>query len=79
MGLDLYAQFLQVLYDRAINGTSQVGVLIRNDTSLVPYTVVDVLRCLSEFKVRDCWKAADRAPGALPPQEIDWRSGMAPE
>ena len=53
VGLDLYAQFLQVLYNRAINGTSQVGVLIRNDTSLVSYTVVDVLGCLSEFKVRD--------------------------
>jgi hypothetical protein len=43
VGLDLYTQFLQVLYDRAIDSTTQVGVLIRNDTSLVPYAVVDVL------------------------------------
>ena len=43
VGFDLYTQFLQVLYDRAIDGTAQVGVLICNDTSLVPYAIVDVL------------------------------------
>jgi hypothetical protein len=43
VGLYLYSQFLQVLHDRTIDGTPQVGVLIRNDTSLVSYTVVDVL------------------------------------
>lgn len=50
VGFDLYAQFLQVLYDRAIDGTAQVGVLIRNNTSLVSYAIVDILGFSNEPK-----------------------------
>jgi hypothetical protein len=43
VGLDLYSQLLQVLDDRAIDSTAQVGVLILNDMGLVSYAIVDVL------------------------------------
>jgi hypothetical protein len=44
VGFYLYAQFLEVLYYRSVNGTTKVGVLIRNDTSLVPDTIVYILQ-----------------------------------
>ena len=55
VGLDLYSQFLQVLDDRAIDGTAQIGVLIRNDTSLVSYAIVDVLEEVRLSPKTDCW------------------------
>ena len=76
VGLDLYSQFLQVLNDRAIDGTAQIGVLIRNDTSLVSYAIVNVLEEVRVSPKTDCWKQKNRAPEALPRREIDWQSGM---
>jgi hypothetical protein len=42
VGLDLYSRFLPVLDDRAIDGAAQVSVLVRSDTSLVSYAIVDI-------------------------------------
>jgi hypothetical protein len=44
VGFYLYAQFLEVLYYRAIDGTAKVSVLIGNNTSLVPDAIVYILK-----------------------------------
>jgi hypothetical protein len=44
VGLYLYAQFLKVLYYRAIDGTAKVSVLIGNNTSLVSDAIVYILK-----------------------------------
>ena len=44
VGLYLYAQFLEVLDYRSVNGTTKVGVLICNNTSLVPDAIVHILK-----------------------------------
>ena len=43
VGFYLYAQFLEVLYYRTVNGTTKVGVLIRNNAGLVADAIVYVL------------------------------------
>ena len=43
MSLDFSTKLLQMLNDRAIDRTSQVGMLVRNDAGLVANVVVYVL------------------------------------
>lgn len=43
MGLDLNPELLEVLDDRAVNRTAEVGVLVSDNTSLVANGVVYVL------------------------------------
>jgi hypothetical protein len=43
VSLYLYAQFLEVLYYRAIDCTTEVGVLICDDTSFVTDAIIYIL------------------------------------
>lgn len=43
MSLYLHAQFLEVLYYRTINCTTKIGMLIRDDASLVADAIIYIL------------------------------------
>lgn len=44
MGFDLGPELLKMLNDGAIDGTTKIGMLVRDDASLVSDATVDVLR-----------------------------------
>ena len=43
VGLDLRAEFLEVLDDGRVDGAAEVGVLVDDDARLVPNTIEHVL------------------------------------
>jgi hypothetical protein len=47
VGLDLGAQFLEVLYDGAVDRATEIGVLVGDDARLSPDIGVDVLYSVS--------------------------------
>ena len=51
MRLYLYTQFLEVLYYRPVDCTTQVGMLIRDDTSFVAYAIIYILFCSRKQEV----------------------------
>lgn len=70
MGLDLRSELLEVLDDRAIDGTPEISVLISNDSSLVADAIVDVLK----RRVRPYNQApTNNSPEDHPPRGTDSR------
>ena len=43
VGFYLNTQFLEVLYYGTVNCTTEIGMLVRNDTSFVADAVIDIL------------------------------------
>lgn len=43
MSFDLCSELLKVLHDRAVDGTTEVGMLISNDPSFVTYAIEYIL------------------------------------
>jgi len=66
--LYLYAQFLEVLYYRPVDCTTQVGMLIRNDTSFVAYAIIYILLCSRKQEVE---QSGVNAPGDHPHRGTD--------
>jgi hypothetical protein len=50
MSLYLYAQFLQMLYYATVDGTTEVGVLIRDDTGFVADAIIYILTMAQSHK-----------------------------
>ena len=50
MGLYLYAQFLEMLYYRTVDCTTEVGVLIRDGTCFVANAIIYILTAAQSHK-----------------------------
>ncbi len=46
MSFDLKVKLLEMLNDRTLDGLSEVGMMIRNDTSFIADVVVDILQTI---------------------------------
>ena len=51
MSLYLHAQFLEVLYYRTVDCTTKIGMLIRDDASLVADAIIYILVVQSRMRV----------------------------
>ena len=62
MGLYLYAQFLEMLYYGTVDCTTEVGVLIRDDTGFVADAIIYILTVAQSDKWVVGWIRAEKDP-----------------